>query len=102
MRLLVRDFADNSLCLFNMQDVVLQNYVESEGITYKVDCALDFTDDSDNHIYVVLPLDVCESIMYDLLRDDYADLSMYMKDTYIFPEHAETERLKELYEVVEV
>ena len=62
----------------------------------------DFTDDSDNHIYVVLPLDVCESIMYDLLRDDYADLSMYMKDTYIFPESVETERLKELYEVVEV
>ena len=57
---------------------------------------------SDNHIYVVLPLDVCESIMYDLLRDDYADLSMYMKDTYIFPEHAKTERLKKLYEVVEV
>ena len=102
MRLLVRDFTDNTLCLFKMQNVVLKNYVESEGVANNIDCALAFTDDFDNRIYVVLPLDVCESIMYDLLRDDYADLSMYMKDTYIFPEPAETERLQELYEVVEV
>ena len=63
MRLLVRDFTDNTLCLFKMQNVVLKNYVESEGVAYKVDCALAFTDDFDNRIYVVLPLDVCESIM---------------------------------------
>ena len=94
--------ADRRLWLGKRRKVVVKNYVESEGVAYKVDCALAFTDDFDNRIYVVLPLDVCESIMYDLLRDDYADLSMYMKDTYIFPEPAETERLKKLYEVVEV
>lgn len=99
MRILVRDVSDNTLGLYKMDDAVILDSIECESATYSVESAISFSDEFDNHIFIVLPEKMCESILYSLLRDGYADLTRYGDDTYIFPSRAETVRLRAKYSV---
>lgn len=102
MRILVRDVSDNTLGLYKMDDAIIKDSIECESATYSVESAINFSDEFDNHIFIVLPEKICESILYSLLRDGYADLSMYGNSTYIFPSQEETVRLRDKYDVIHI